>query len=85
MGIGLIAFAIFLLVSARKQVVSVFQARILVLVDILWVVGSYALLFVVPFSASGKWVVGIVAELVLVFAIAQWLGIRKIEKSEQYA
>ncbi len=85
LGIGLIGFAVFLFLSARRQVVSVPQARIIVLLDILWVVGSYALLFVMPFSAGGKWLVGIVAEFVLAFAIAQWLGIRKIGKSEQYA
>ncbi len=85
LGIGLIGFAVFLFLGARRRVVSVPQARIIVLMDILWVVGSYALLFVVPFSTGGKWLVGIVAEFVLAFAIAQWLGIRKIGKSEQYA
>ncbi len=85
LGIGLIAFAVFLFVSARRQIVSVPQARIIVLMDILWVVGSYTLLLVVPFSASGKWLVGVVAEFVLAFAVAQWLGIRKIRKSELYA
>ncbi len=85
LGIGLICFAVFLLFSARRQVVSVAQAKIIVLLDILWVVGSFALLFVAPFSAGGKWLVGIVAEFVLVFAVAQWLGIRKIQKEEQYA
>ncbi len=85
LGIGLIAFSIFLFVSARRQVLSVSQARIIVLMDIVWVVGSYALLFVAPFSVGGKWLVGIVAEFVLAFAVTQWLGIRKIRKGEQYA
>jgi hypothetical protein len=40
-------------------------------------VSSYALLFVVPFSSAGKWLVGIVAEFVLAFAVAQRLGIRR--------
>jgi hypothetical protein len=85
LGIGLLAFAIFLFFSARRPVVNVTQARVIVLMDLLWVVGSYALLFVAPFSASGKWTVGIVAEFVLVFAVAQWLGIRKIRKGAEYA
>jgi hypothetical protein len=85
LGIGLVAFAIFLFVSARRQVVSVPQARVIVLMDILWVVGSYVLLFVVPFAPSGKWLIGVVAEFVLAFAIVQWLGIRKISKGEQHA
>ena len=48
--------------------------------DLSWVVGSYLLPFVAPFSSSGRWIVAIVAELVLAFAILQWLGIRKIRK-----
>ena len=43
------------------------------------------LIFVAPFSVGGKWVVALVAELVLAFAILQWLGIRKIRKNQQYA
>jgi hypothetical protein len=85
LGISLLAFAVFLLFSARRKVVSVAQAKIIVLMDILWVVGSYALLFVAPFSLGGKWLVGIVAEFVLAFAIAQWFGIRNIRKGQQYA
>ena len=49
--------------------------------DAVWVVGSYALIFLVPFRAGGKWVVALVAELVLAFAILQWLGIRRVRKS----
>lgn len=48
-------------------------------------IGSYVLIFVVPFSVSGKWVVALLAELVMAFAILQWLGIRKIRKAGQYA
>ena len=48
--------------------------------DLAWVIGSYPLLFVVPFSTTGKWIVGIVAEVVLLFALMQWLGIRRIRK-----
>jgi len=40
---------------------------------------------VIPSSAGGKWVVALVAELVLAFAILQWLGIRRIRSSEQHA
>jgi hypothetical protein len=58
---------------------------IAVIMDAVWVMSSYVLIFVVPFSVGGKWVVALVAELVLAFAIVQWLGIRKIRKSGQYA
>jgi hypothetical protein len=48
-------------------------------------VSSYALIFLVPFSVCGEWVVAVVAELLLAFATLQWLGIRRIRKSERYA
>jgi hypothetical protein len=48
-------------------------------------VSSYALIFVVPFSVGGKWVVAVVAELLLARATLQWLGIRRIRKSERSA
>jgi len=89
LGIGLIVFAIFLFLSARRQLLNIPQTRIIVLLDIVWVVGSYALLFVVRFSSTGKWLVGIVAESVLAFAIVRWLGLRHypeaIRKGQHYA
>jgi len=70
------------MVNARKQQVKKSDAWIAVLMDVAWVVGSYILIFTVPFSTEGKWVVGVVAELVLVFAVLQFVGIRRIQKSE---
>jgi len=82
LGVGLIVFAITLVVNARKQQVKKSDAWIAVLMDVAWVLGSYILIFIVPFSTEGKWVVGVVAELVLVFAVLQFVGIRRIQKSE---
>ena len=59
------------------------DAWIAVLMGPAWVLGSYVLIFIAPFSTGGKWVVGAVAELVLLFAVLQFVGIRRIQKSEQ--
>jgi hypothetical protein len=80
MGISLLVFAVTLVVFARKKPIKVSDAWIAVLLDLAWVIGSYPLLFVVPFSTTGKWIVGIVAEVVMLFAVVQWLGIRRIRK-----
>lgn len=82
LGVGLIVFAVTLVVNARRQQVKKSDAWIAVLMDVAWVLGSYILIFIVPFSTEGKWVVGMVAELVLLFAVLQFVGIRRIEKSE---
>lgn len=85
LGVCLIVFAAILWLNARRPTIKITDAWIAVIMDAVWVMGSYVLIFVVPFSVGGKWVVALVAELVLAFAIMQWLGIRKIRKSGQYA
>jgi hypothetical protein len=81
LGAALIVFAGTLVINARKQEMKLSDAWMAVWMDVVWVVGSYVLIFVVPFSTEGKWVVGVVAELVLVFAILQFVGIRRIQRA----
>jgi hypothetical protein len=83
LGLGLLVFAATLVINARRQQVKTSDAWMAVLMDVAWVLGSYVLIFIVPFSAEGKWVVGLVAELVLGFAVLQFVGIRRIQKSER--
>jgi hypothetical protein len=85
LGISLIVFAGLLWLNARRPRIKISDAWVAVIMDSAWVVGSYTLIFVVPFSAGGKWIVALVAELVLAFAIVQWMGIRKIRKHQQHA
>jgi hypothetical protein len=85
LGLSLVVYAAILWFNARRPTIKVTNAWIAVIMDAVWVMGSYVLIFVVPFSVGGKWVVALVAELVLAFAIVQWLGIRKIRKSGHYA
>ena len=84
LGIGLIIFAATLVANALRQKVKTSDAWIAVSMDMAWVVGSYVLIFVVPFSRGGKWLIGVVAELVFLFAILQILGIRRLRKGEQF-
>ena len=83
LGLGLLVFAATLVINARRQQVKTSDAWIAVLMDVAWVLGSYVLIFIVPFSTEGKWIVGLVAELVLGFAVLQFVGIRRIHKSER--
>ncbi len=80
LGISLIVYAVLLWLNARRTNIKITDAWVAVVMDCVWVVGSYALIFVVPFTVAGKWVVALVAELVLIFAILQWLGIRRIQR-----
>ena len=85
LGVSLIVYAAILWLNARRPTIKITDAWIAIIMDAVWVMGSYMLIFVVPFSVGGKWVVALVAELVLAFAIVQWLGIYKIRKGKQHA
>ena len=85
LGISLIVYAGILWLNARGPEIKITAAWIAILMDAAWVAGSYLLIFVVPLSVGGKWMVALVAELVLAFAILQWLGMRRIRKSAQHA
>jgi len=84
LGVSLIGYAALLWLNAHRPKIKITDAWVAVSMDVIWVVVSYALILAVPFSVGGKWLVALVAELVLAFAILQWLGIRRIRKSEQY-
>jgi len=80
-GISLVVYAVLLWLSTRRSPIRISNAWLAVVMDVLWVLGSCALVMVVPFSAAGTWTVILVADLVLLFAILQWLGIRRFQKS----
>ena|SRR5215472_1955604 len=83
LGIGLLGYAGWLLWNARREKIKIVDAWIAVILDIVWVVGSYAVLFAVRFSSGGKWAVALVAELVFLFAVMQWLGLRRVGRGRQ--
>jgi hypothetical protein len=84
LGVSLIVFATILWLNARRPRIRIVDAWVAVIMDGAWVAGSYVLIFLVPFSVVGKWVIGLVAEVVLAFAILQWVGIRRVRTSERY-
>jgi hypothetical protein len=84
LGVSLIGYAALLWLNVSRPKIRISDAWVAVIMDAVWVVGSYALILAVPFSVRGKWLVCLVAELVLAFAILQWQGIRRVRKSEQY-
>ena len=53
--------------------------------DVLWVVGSAVILLtdLVPLTTGGKWGVAIVADIVALFAIWQFYGVRQQRKANQ--
>lgn len=80
LGVGLIAYALVVFIQARAQPLSLPFARFAIVADVLWVIGSAALIFtsMVAFTTAGKWAIAIIADIVLVFAILQYIGLRRI-------
>lgn len=85
LAIGLIGYAGILLINARRPQIRLGDAWTAVALDAVWVLGSYTLVFVAPFTSGGKWLVVGVAEVVFCFALLQSLGIRRVMRHQQAA
>jgi hypothetical protein len=80
LGIGLVGYAALLYLNASRPEISRSFVLFAVVADSVWVLLSIILLLTnwVPFTVSGKWVVGILAALVDVFAMLQFFEWRKM-------
>ena len=79
LGILLIVWALDVLWVARQNPIKLLFVRLIIGADVLWVVGSALILAfnLFDFSATGNWTVLIVADIVMIFAIGQYAGIRR--------
>jgi len=81
LGIGLILYGIEIFIAAKAEPVHKGIATFAVYADLAWVLGSAMLIFanLVDFTTAGKWAIAIVADIVLVFAILQFVGLRRLK------
>jgi len=81
-GAVLLLYAADLLYVATRPSVNRTAAWLAVALDLLWVAGSAGILLSdwLPLTTAGKWAVGIVAEVVFLFALFQYLGIRRLNQ-----
>ena len=77
-GVSLLFFAVGLFRNAFSQNINRFEARLAITLDFLWVVGSAAAILLGVLSTGGNWGTAIIADIVLVFAILQTVGLRKL-------
>ena len=82
LGVGLIVYGAELYLAARAEPVHKGIAKFAVYADLAWVLGSAVLIFanLVPFTTAGKWAIAIIADVVLVFAILQYVGLRRVAR-----
>ena len=78
-GLGLIVWGVALLwLSSRPVIERQFVTTILA-INVLWVIGSFIILAADLFglTTGGRWAVLIVADVVVLFAIAEFVGLRR--------
>ncbi len=81
-GVMLLIYAAGLLWNARRENISRMEAWIAVILDVAWVAGSAIIIFAGVLTATGNWMVAIVADVVLLFAVLQLIGLRKSRQLE---
>ena len=74
-GGGLLIFAAGVLHNARRESVNRLEALATIVGDLAWVAGSVLVIVAGPLSTTGNWLVAIVADVVLVFALLQTHGL----------
>lgn len=83
LGIGLMVFALWLLLIATQTPIKLPAARIAVVMDLTWVAASVPVIVLAPLTSQGRLVVAIIGLVVLCFALSQWAGIRRITLRER--
>ena len=80
-GIGLLGFAFIVYQSAKSPRLSSSRISSILTADIAWVILSVFILItnIVPLTLEGKWAVGILADIVAIFALLEYLGLRRIK------
>ena len=82
-GVGLIGFAILLVLLARDRSVTAKQVSPIIFSDLVWVVLSVALVVLVPgaLTAAGRVIVSAIAAIVAILGSLQWYGLRRTTRS----
>ena len=81
-GVGglLVVFAAILGYIARRPSAYTGLVMTAVVLDVVWVVGTGLLIAIGVFNTTGVWVTALIAEVVLVFAMLQALGLRQVQR-----
>ncbi len=84
LGFGLFLFAAFVLWTARQQLLHVGRAKSITTMDLGWVLGTGVLLFVASglFSGLGLVTLLVIAAIVLLFAIEQFIGVATLYQGQ---
>lgn len=82
LGTGLLLYGWQIHTAAKADPINTGFAQFAVYADLIWVLGSVILIFtnLVAFTTAGKWGIAFIADIVLVFAILQYVGLRRLAR-----
>lgn len=83
LGAAVLAFCPLLWAIARRSPIDASHVRIILALDVAWVLASALLIALNPFglSSAGLWLVAGLADLVAVIALFEYLGLRRLARS----
>lgn len=81
-GIALLAHGVFLFTGGSRERVDPRLAWYAISGDVAWLMGSFIILLtdLLPLTVAGWWIIAIVADIVAVFAVLQFVGLRRQQK-----
>ena len=82
LGLVILPFAIYVYKISTMEALNTRLVWVIIGLDTFWVVASAVLLLtnIVPLTTMGKWMIGFSAEIVAVFAILEFAGLRKLRR-----
>jgi len=82
-GFGLLPFAAFVYYAATRPKIDRRVINSIIVMDISWVVGSAIVLLtdLLALNSAGNWGVLIIADVVLTFAVLQFVGLRRMNNT----
>ena len=84
-GISLLIFAVGLFLNAFRETINTQEAKIAIALDIGWVLGSAIIIPLSILNTNGNWATAIIADIVLILAIMQFIGVRRLLKSQLHS
>lgn len=84
LGVQLAVFAVWLTWLSTRAAVPRWQVWLIIALDVLWVAGSFQLVLASPpgLTGGGKWAVGMIADIVALLALLQFLGLRRLKRTQ---
>ncbi len=79
LGAQLFGFALLLVWLAARPLIRPAFVWAVIAADLLWVVGTVPIVMSGELSSAGNWTAGMIADVVALFALLQYLGVRRLQ------